>query len=309
VIIKASVGEVTMMNYKVYKNVKIGKGVEIGDFAIIGLPLSGAKEGEQETIIEDGATIGSHSVVYAGARLGQNFRCGHGVVIGENMAIGDNCSVGSHSVVQHSRLGTGVVIGELVNLGVLPLSKYDYRDVGKNIEPVVVVGDNSIIRSHTSIYAKTRFGSNLNCGHGVRIRECTIVGKHTSIGTNTQIEGFCEIGDNVLIHTNAHIGQFSRMEDETYLAPGTVLTNTPHPLCPEAKQCLQGCILKKGAKVAVNVVVAPRVVIGENALVGAGAVVISDVEPNALVVGVPAKKIKDVREITCPYGLIDKPYR
>jgi acetyltransferase-like isoleucine patch superfamily enzyme len=38
-------------------------------------------------------------------------------------------------------------------------------------------------------------------------------------------------------------------------------------------------------------------------------VVIGDVEPNALVVGIPAKRIKDVREITCPYGLIDKPYR
>ena len=298
-----------MVNYKVYRNVKIGKGVVIGDFVVIGLPLSGAKEGEQETIIEDGATIGSHSVVYAGARIGRNFKCGHGVVIGENSAIGSNCSIGSHSVIRHSRLGTEVTIGELVSLGILPSSKYDYRGVGKDIEPVVVVGDKSVIRSHTSIYAKTRFGSNLNCGHGVRIRECTIVGKNTSIGTNTQIEGFCEIGDSVLIHTNAHIGQFSRMEDETYLAPGTVLTNTPHPLCPVAKQCLQGCILKKGAKVSVNAVIAPRVVIGENALVGAGAVVISDVESNALVVGVPARRIKDVREITCPYGLIDKPYR
>jgi acetyltransferase-like isoleucine patch superfamily enzyme len=296
------------VNYRIYRNVKIGKGVEIGDFAIIGLPVSGTKEGEQETIIEDGATIGSHSVVYAGARLGEYFRCGHGVVVGEDSFIGSNCSIGSHSVIQHLRLGSHVTIGELVRLGILPLSKYDYRGVGKDIESVVIVGDKSVIRSHASIYAKTRFGSNLNCGHGVRIRECTIVGNHTSIGTNTQIEGFCEIGDNVLIHTNAHIGQFSRLENETYLAPGTVLTNMPHPLCPEAKQCIRGCILKKGAKVSANALIAPRVVIGENALVGAGAVVISDVEPYSLVVGVPAKKIKDVREITCPYGLIDKPY-
>ena len=68
-IIKVSVGEVTMINYKVYKNVKLGKRVEVGDFAVIGLPLSGEREGEQETIIEDGAIIGSHSVIYAGARL------------------------------------------------------------------------------------------------------------------------------------------------------------------------------------------------------------------------------------------------
>ena len=298
-----------MMNYKVYKNVKLGKKVEIGDFAVIGLPISGEQEGEQETIIEDGAMIGSHSVVYAGARLGRNFKCGHGVVIGENSIVGNNCSIGSNSVIQHSRLGSEVTVGELVHLGILPLSKYDHRGVGKDMEPVVIVGDKSLIRSHSSIYAKTIFGSNFNCGHGVRVRECTIVGKHTQIGTNSQIEGFSELGDDVLLHTNVHIGQFSRVEDETYIAPGVVLTNTPHPLCPEVKKCIQGPVLKKGAKISTNATIGPRVTVGENSLVGAGAVVFNDVEPNAVVVGIPAKKIKDVREITCPYGIIDKPYK
>ncbi len=298
-----------MIDYKLYQNVKMGKGVEIGDYAVVGLPLSGTNDGAQETVIGDEAIIGSHSVIYAGARLGRDFRCGHGVVIGENVASGGNCTIGSNSVIQHSRLGTEVTIGEVVNLGVLPLSKYDYREVGKDIESVVVVGDRSIIRSHTSIYAKTRFGSSFNCGHGVRIRECTIVGNNTSIGTNSRIEGFCEIGDRVLIHSNTSISQFSRVESETYLATGSVLTNTPHPLCPAVKECIQGCIVKQGAKISAGAVIAPRVVIGENALVGAGAVVASDVVPYALVVGIPAKQIKDVREITCPYGLIDRPYR
>ena len=76
-----------------------------------------------------------------------------------------------------------------------------------------------------------------------------------------------------------------------------------------AKQCLQGCVLKRGSKVGANATIAPRVVVGENALIGAGAMVIEDVAPNALVVGVPAKQIKDVHEITCPYGLIDSPYK
>jgi acetyltransferase-like isoleucine patch superfamily enzyme len=297
------------MNFRVYDNVIIGKEVSIGDFAVIGMPLPGEKDGERETVIENGAVIGPHSLVFAGTGLRHNFKCGHGAVIGANSIIGYDCSVGANSVIQHCRIGNGVVIGELVSLGVLPSKKYDYRGVGKDIEPIVAIGDNSVIRSHTSIYVQTKFGKNFNCGHGVRIRECTIVGNNTSIGTNTQIEGFCTIGDNVLLHTNVHIGQFSHLEDKTYIAPGTVLTNTPHPLCPAAKQCLQGCVLKKGAKLSTNVTVAPRVVIGENALVGAGAVVISDVAPNALVVGIPARQVKDVREITCPYGLIDKPYK
>ena len=296
------------MNYKVFHNVKMGRRIEIGDFAVIGLPLPGMKDGDRQTIIGDDATIGSHSVVYAGTILGNSFDCGHGVVIAENSVVGDNCSVGSRSVIQHCRLGRNITIGDLVILGIMPSPKYDYRGAGKDIEPILVIGDDSVVRSHSSIYAQTRFGPRFNCGHGARIRECTIVGEGTTIGTNTQIEGFCQIGDNVLIHTNAHIGQFSQLEDGTYLAPGTVLTNIPHPLCPAAKECIQGCIMKKGAKVGVNVMIAPRVVIGENALVGVGAVVTKDVAPNAVVAGVPARQVKDVREITCPYGIIDRPY-
>jgi len=296
------------MNYRVYPNVKMGSDVEIGDFAIIGLPCEEGDK-EQPTIIGDKTRIETHSVIYAGTRVGHRFKCGHGVVLGNDVIVGDDSSIGSNSIVQHCRLGNNVMVGEMVSLGILPSKKYDYRGVSKNIERIVIIGDNSVVRSHSSIYAQTKFGTNLNCGHGVRIRECTIVGKNTSIGTNTQIEGFCTIGDNVLLHTNVHIGQFSELEDGVYVAPGTVLTNTPHPLCPAAKQCLQGCILKKGAKVSTNVTVAPRVVIGENALVGAGAVVTGDVPPNALVVGIPARQIKDVREMTCPYGLIDRPYK
>jgi len=297
------------MDYKVYPGVRLGAGVRIGDYAIIGLPLPGKADPALETVIGDGAVLGPHSVVHAGARVGRGFQCGHGVMVGENAVLGDGCSAGANSVIQHCRVGDNVVIGEMVFLGVMPSSRYDYRGMGKDIEPVVAIGDNSVVRSHSTIYAQTRFGRGFNCGHGARIRECTIVGEGTSIGTNSQIEGFCRIGNNVLIHTNAHIGQFSELEDDTYLAPGAVLTNTPHPLCPAAKQCLQGCVMKRGSKVSVNVTVAPRVVIGENALVGAGAVVTSDVEPNALVVGMPAKRVKDVRDMTCPYGLIDRPYK
>jgi len=294
--------------YRVYPNVTIGEGAKVGDFAIIGLPVEGEPEGDLETVIGSNAVIGSHSVIYSGVKIDSSFRCGHGVVIGSDCVIGRNCLVGDNSTIRFAILGNDTVVQELVNLGILPASKYDYKGVGKNVDRVTRIGDNSIIRSHTSIYTQTQFGSHFNCGHGVRIRECTIVGCHTTIGTNAQIEGFVEIGDDVIIQTNAHIGQFSRMEDGTYITAGAVLTNTLHPLCPKAKQCLRGVTLRRGAKVGVNVSVMPGVVIAEDALVGAGAVVVEDVAPGDLVVGVPAKRIASVYELSCPYALIDKPY-
>ncbi len=294
--------------YRVCPNVRIGEGAKIGDFALVGIPPGDKEEGELETIIGDNVAIGPHAIIYAGVRIGCNFKCGHGTVIGSGCVFGDDCSVGDNAVVESTVLGNNTVVQALVRLGIQPLSKYDYKRVGEDVEPIVRVGDNSIIRSHTTIYAKTRFGSRFNCGHGVRIRECTFVGSHTTIGTNTQIEGFAEIGDNVIIQTNSHIAQFSRMEDNTYMTVGAVLTNTLHPLCPKAKQCLRGVTMKRGAKVSVNVSVMPGVVIGEDALVGAGAVVVEDVAPGDLVVGIPAKRIRSVYELGCPFGLIDKPY-
>ena len=137
-------------------------------------------------------------------------------IIHKNVALGRNC-----------------IIEDYVILGVLP-SGY------KNRQLETVIGDNAVIRSHTVIYAGNGIGKNFNCGHGVIIRENTRIGNNTQIGTLSQIEGYSEIGNNVKLHTNVHVGQYSKIEDGVFIAPGTVLTNTLHPLCPKVKECIKG---------------------------------------------------------------------
>jgi acetyltransferase-like isoleucine patch superfamily enzyme len=90
-----------IMHEKIFKNVKLGKNVSIGDFCIIGLPPDGHEEGQLPTVIGDDAVIRSHTVIYAGNEIGQKFRTGHHVVIRENNKFGDNVSVGTNSVVEH----------------------------------------------------------------------------------------------------------------------------------------------------------------------------------------------------------------
>ena len=66
---------------------------------------------------------------------------------------------------------------------------------------------------------------------------------------------------------------------------------------PNTKENLQGAHIKRGAKIGANVTILPGVVIGENALVGAGTVVTKDVPDGAVVVGNPARVVKHVNEI------------
>lgn len=95
----------------VYPNVKLGKNCIIEDFVIIGMPPKGYGAGELETIIGDNAIIRSHTVIYAGNKIGSNFQTGNKANIRELNQIGNNVSIGTLSVVEHHvKIGNGVRI-------------------------------------------------------------------------------------------------------------------------------------------------------------------------------------------------------
>jgi len=100
-----------MSDYRIYPGVQIGENCEIGPFVLLGVLPRGKREGEVITVIGPGAVIRSHSIVYAGNRIGANFQTGHGAVIREENEIGDNVSIGTGSVVEHHvTIGDGVRI-------------------------------------------------------------------------------------------------------------------------------------------------------------------------------------------------------
>lgn len=100
-----------VLNRRVFSGVRLGDDVELGDFVVIGQPAQGANDGEIETIIGAGSVIRSHSVIYAGARLGERCQTGHGALIREDSILGDEVSIGSHAVIEHHvKIGNGVRI-------------------------------------------------------------------------------------------------------------------------------------------------------------------------------------------------------
>ena len=161
------------------------------------------------------------------------------------------------------------------------------------------IGPNAQLRSHTVVYAGNRIGRNFQTGNKVNIRELNEIGDNVSIGTLSVIEHHVKIGNNVRIHSQVFVPEYSVLEDYARLGPNVVLTNAKYPFSPDAKDNLKGPIIRKGAKIGANATILPGVVIGQNALVGAGSVVTRDVPDNSVVVGNPARVIKDISSL--PY--------
>ena len=200
------------------------------------------------------------------------------------------------------RLGENAQIDDFVIIGMPPRG-------AQPGELETVIGDNVHVRSHSVIYAGNHIGDDFATGHGVMIRELNEIGNQVSVGTQSVVEHHVHVGDHVRIHSQAFIPEYSTLMDNCWIGPNVVLTNALHPMCPKAKECLRGATIEPGAKIGANVTLLPDITIGRNALVGAGAVVIDDVPAGVVVAGSPARIVKSIEELTCPYGLIDVPYK
>jgi acetyltransferase-like isoleucine patch superfamily enzyme len=196
-------------------------------------------------------------------------------------------------------LGKDSSIGEFVIIG-LPSKGQDSLKTS--------IGNNALVRSHTVIYAGNIIGNDFQTGHGVLVRECSTIGDNVSIGSGSVVEHHVKIGNNVRLHSNVFVPEFSVLEDECWLGPHVVLTNAMYPRSKKSKENLQGPVIKRAAKISANATILPGIVIGENALVGAGAVVTKDVPPYSIVVGNPASVIKDVRELVYENNPKEKVY-
>lgn len=198
-----------------------------------------------------------------------------------------------HKIYPNVQIGKNAIIEECVIIGVPPRGK-------RTGELPTIIGDDAVIRSHTVIYAGNKIGNNFQTGHHVLVREENDIGNSVSIGTSSVVEHHVKMGNGVRIHSQAFVPEMSILEDGAWIGPNAVITNAAYPLSPNVKNELKGAVVKKNAKIGANATLLPGITIGENALVGAGAVVTKDVPPNKVVAGNPAKVINDVSNL--PYG-------
>lgn len=193
-------------------------------------------------------------------------------------------------------LGDGTVVDEFCSIG------------RSGPDKPLVVGANSTLRSHTVMYAGTTTGARFATGHHAMIRENCTIGENVSVGTMSVLEFNVTVADGVRIHSHCFIPEFTVLEEKAWIGPRVTVTNAPFPRCQHMPDCLAGVRVGREAKVGANVTLLPGVQIGERALVGAGAVVTKDVPPGAVVVGNPARVVKNVDELICTIGEPHPPY-
>tara|TARA_B110000483_G_scaffold242027_1_gene326574 strand:+ start:168 stop:914 length:747 start_codon:yes stop_codon:yes gene_type:complete len=198
------------------------------------------------SIIEDGAKLGSNVSIGPYSHIGKN------VILGDNVVIQGYCEIGVHSFGDNKKL--------------------------------LQIGDNSLIRSKSIFYTGSTFGPKLITGHNVTVRENVIAGKNLQLGTLTDIQGDCKIGDYVRCHSNVHIGKTSKIGNFVWIYPYVVLTNDPTP--PSTQ--LINVVLEDFVVIAVMSTILPGVILREGTLVGAHSNVRNDTNPNTLVSGNPA---------------------
>ena len=115
------------------------------------------------------------------------------------------------------------------------------------------------------------------------------------IGRGTLVENDTTVGALTKIQADAYITAYSTLEDNVFIAPRVITSNDNFMGRTEKRHALRkGPTIRRGARVGAGAVLCPAVEIGEEAFIGAGAVVVKDVPPRVVVVGNPARALRDV---------------
>lgn len=158
----------------------------------------------------------------------------------------------------------------------------------------VSVGAGARIGGNVVIHAGAEIGAGALIGDHAQIRDGARIGRESTIGSLTSIDPEVTVGDRVSVQSRCYLATATVIEDDVFIGPGTTLTNDDTMGRHHPGEPLAGPRLRRACRVGGGVVICPGVEIGEEAFVAAGAVVVADVAPRSVVMGVPARAVREV---------------
>ena len=193
-------------------------------------------------------------------------------------------------------LGEGVKVLENAVVGKQP--SLSPRSTAKREPlPPTVIGDGTIVSTAAIVFAGTTIGARVILGDQSCVRERVTMGDDVVLGRGSLVENDTTIGALTKIQADAYITAYSTLEDNVFIAPCVVTTNDNFMGRTEQRhELVKGPTIRRGARIGGGAILCPGIEIGEDAFVGAGAVVTKDVPPRMLVVGTPARVLREVPE-------------
>jgi acetyltransferase-like isoleucine patch superfamily enzyme len=161
--------------------------------------------------------------------------------------------------------------------------------------PPTTIGDGTIVSTGAIVFAGSQIGARVILGDQSCVRERVEVGDDVVLGRGSYVENDTTIGAMTKIQADAYITAYSTLEEHVFIAPCVVTTNDNWMGRTEQRfGNIKGPTIRRGARIGGGAILCPAVEIGEEAFIGAGAVVTKDVAPRALMVGNPARRLRDV---------------
>jgi acetyltransferase-like isoleucine patch superfamily enzyme len=161
--------------------------------------------------------------------------------------------------------------------------------------PPLQLGAGTVVSTGAIVFAGTTIGERVIVGDQACVRERCTIGNDVVVGRGSLVENDTQVGARTKIQADAYVTAYSLLEEDVFIAPCVVTANDNFMGRTERRHALRrGPTVRRGARIGAAAVLLPGIEVGEEAFVGAAAVVIRDVAPRAVVVGNPARQIREV---------------
>jgi acetyltransferase-like isoleucine patch superfamily enzyme len=218
-----------------------------------------------------------------------------GLVLGENVKIGKDVTFGAYVVVHDGTvIGDGCVIEDHAVLGKRP--RLARGSSAKGAVGALELGERVTVCTGAVVFAGAIVEQDAILGDQSYVRERSRIGDSSVIGRGSVVDNDVVIGARVKVQTSVYLTAFTVVEDDVFVGPGATTTNDDTMARHGEETPLRGATLRRACRVGGGTVLTPGVEIGEEAFVAAGAVVTRDVPARAVVIGVPARVVREVGE-------------
>ena len=215
--------------------------------------------------------------------LGSNVSVGAGVVFGVNVVVHDDTEIGDGCFIQD-----GAVLGKMPSLS--PSSTARRGELAP-----LRLGPGCVVSTGAIVYRGVTMGAGCVVGDLASVRERCVLGQRVVVGRGTCVENDTTIGDFTKVQSNAYITAYMTIEDHVFIAPCVQTTNDNFMGRTEKRhELIRGATIRRGARVGGGVVLCPGIEIGAEAFIAAGAVVTKDAPAGKVLVGAPARVVRDV---------------